>query len=62
MTEVDNFIQRWARLKRASSDTGHKAGPSEYKPLEPAETVVPEGRATATKHRMILMNVSSAAY
>jgi hypothetical protein len=33
MTEVDNFILRWARLKRAS-DAGHKADPSGNKPLE----------------------------
>ena len=61
MTEVDNFILRWARLKRAS-DTGHKAGPSGYKPLEPAETVVPGVGATATTHRKILMNVLSDAH
>jgi hypothetical protein len=47
MTEVHNFVLRWARLKRAS-DAWHKADASGDKPLESAETVVAGAGAAAT--------------
>ena len=51
MTEVDNFILRWARLKHAS-DAGHKAHLSGDKTLESAETVVAGAEAAATLSRI----------
>ncbi|MGZ5805258.1 MAG: DUF3306 domain-containing protein [Xanthobacteraceae bacterium] len=51
MSEVDNFILRWARLKRAS-DAGHQADPSGDKPLESTETVVAGAEAAATLSRI----------
>ena len=51
MTEVDNFILRWARLKHAS-DAGHKAHLSGDKSLESAETVVAGAEAAATLSRI----------
>jgi hypothetical protein len=51
MTEVDNFILRWARLKHAS-DAGHKANLSGDKSLESAETVVAGAEAAATLSRI----------
>jgi Protein of unknown function (DUF3306) len=51
MTEVHNFVLRWARLKRAS-DAWHKADASGDKPLESAETVVAGAGAAATLPRI----------
>ena len=51
MTEADNFIFRWARLKRAS-DAGHRADPSGDKSLEPAETVAAGAEAAAPLSRI----------
>jgi hypothetical protein len=51
MTEVHNFVLRWARLKRAS-DAWHKADASGDKPLESAETVVAGAGTAATLPRI----------
>jgi Protein of unknown function (DUF3306) len=50
MTEVHNFVLRWARLKRAS-DAGHQADPSGDKSLESTETVVAGAEAAVTLSR-----------
>src|ERR1700721_1850103 len=47
MTEVNNFLLRRARLKRAS-DAWHKADASGEKPLESAEIVAAGAGAAAT--------------
>ena len=48
MTEPDNFILRWARLKRAS-DTGHKTDPSGDKPPGSAEAGAAGAEATVAQ-------------
>jgi hypothetical protein len=48
MTERDNFILRWARLKR-TSDTGHKIDPSGDKPPGSAEAGVAGAEATVAQ-------------
>jgi hypothetical protein len=51
MAESDNFISRWARLKRAS-ETGHETNPSEDRPLSSPETIVANAEATAAQPRI----------
>jgi hypothetical protein len=48
MTERDNFILRWARLKR-TSDTGHKTDPSGDKPPGSVEAGVAGAEATVAQ-------------
>ena len=51
MTERDNFILRWARLKR-TSDTGHKIDPSGDKSFASAEAGVAGAEATVVQPRI----------
>src|SRR5260370_40093148 len=51
MAEPDNFILRWARLKRAS-DTGHETHPSEDGPPGSPQTGAANAEATAARPRI----------
>ena len=52
MTEPDNFILRWARLKR-ESDIEHKIeAPRIGSAIEPKEAVLVPSEATAARHRI----------